>query len=384
MPTMVSGASSTATVNTAAHVRDVSERLAELDPNVAPFTLMLAAARSEVADNFKFEWFEKERAPKYDLVNGAQTAGDTSIEVDNGAYFSVGNIVKNPRTGEVFRVTGIATNTLTVARGVGSTAAAAMNDNDDLFIIGSSHAEGADVPTPKDHQEVEKYNYTEIFRTALGATRTQQNTRNYIGKTRTRQRLEKMREHKIDMESAFLFGERNRDTSTAAAPRNYTGGFTYWATENAKDANGTLTEPEIWDWCEDLFNATASGDTKTLFASPLVVSVIDMLAGARLQTVPSDKTYGIAVRQLLTSHGTLLVVKHRLLRNGASGNGYGNMAFAVQPKELAFRYLANSNTQLLIDRQSPGTDGYVDEYLTEAGLEFRLPGVHGILSDVTG
>jgi hypothetical protein len=384
MTTMVSAAESTANVNSSQSVRDVYSQLSYLDPDAAPFTLITRKVDNRVADNFKFEWAEKSNRPLYDLVNGSQTDVDTAIEVDNGAYFRVGDLVRAPRTGEVIRVTAVSSNTLTVARGVGSTAAAAMNDNEDLFIIGSAYAEGAAVGTEKEHQESWVYNYSQIVRDPFGATGTQQATKSYLGNNRSRQRREFSKEHRIHLEQAMLFGERNRDTTSTASPRSYMGGFTYYATSNAKNASGTLTEAEVWDWCEDLFAHTGGSSQRVVYASALVCSVIDLLAGARLQTVSKDDTYGIAVKEWITSHGTLLIVKHRLLVNGATGTGYGGSAFACEPSKLAWRYLNGRDTNLLTDRQSPGDDKWTDEYLTEGGLELRNPELHGILSGVTG
>jgi hypothetical protein len=388
---MTRGADTSANVNTSQHVRSVRERLAYLDPEAAPFTLTLDKERSEDADNFKFEWPEKGGdfvgagfAPKQDAVNGTTGTG-TSVVVDNSEYFRVNDIVKVLRTGELMRVTVVttATDTLTVQRGVGSTGAVALADNDELLIIGSSVAENADVGSPIEHQELWRFNYTQIFRTSLGASRTQQQTKNYLGKPRKRLRMEKAIEHKIDIERAFLFSERNRDVSVITAPVNVTGGFIYWATGNNKDAGGTLTEPEVWNWCEQLFAHTGGSSTRTVYHSLLVGSVFDMLAGARLQTVPSDKTYGIAVKEWLTSHGRLLLVPHRLLEAGAlAGEGYGDEAWAADMSKLRYRPL--QETQFLPDRQGPGIDGFIDEYLTECGLEFANPLLHGRLTGVTG
>lgn len=211
-----------------------------------------------------------------------------------------------------------------------------------------------------------------------------QNTRSYLGNNRTRQRKENAIYHKIDMERAFLFGERNEDTTTTSAPRRYTRGAFKWITTNVVSSVDTLTEPELWSWAEDVFHHTAGSDTRVLFASPLVCTAIDLLAAGRLQTVPSDQTYGIAVKQLVTSHGTFMVVKHRLLENGAGGNGYAGSALAIEPSQLAYRPLQNSDTKLLIDRQAPGDDKWTDEYLTEAGLEFKLEKLHGEMAGVTG
>lgn len=384
--TMISAAESTGNVNTSQHVRDVADRLAELDPEAGPIALITRQLDKRVADNFRAEWPEKELPPRYDQINNGAgyASGVTTWAVDNATYFRIADLVKVPRTGEVVRVTAVGSTTIDIVRGVGSTSAAAVVDNDDLFIIGSAHAEGADVPTEKEMQETWKYNFTQIFRDSFGATRTQQNTRSYLGNNRTRQRREQGVKHKVNIEQGFLFGERNEDVSTPGAPRRYTGGVLYWATSNIKDAGGTLTEGEVWNWCEGLFQPTGTGNTRTLFASPLVCTVIDLLAASRLQTVPRDRTYGIAVKEWVTSHGTLLIIKHRLLVTGVGGQGYGGMAIALDMPQLAYRYLANSDTKLLPDRQGNGADKWTDEYLSEIGLEFKLPPVHGVLKNVTG
>jgi hypothetical protein len=383
-PTIVRGAETTANVNTGQHVRDVASRLRYLDPEATPFTNILRGIASESADNFKYEWGEKVNAPDKDAVNGTTGTG-TSIVVDNSAYFRVGNLVKVPRTGEVMRVTAIntGTETLTVVRAVGSTTVAAVADNDDLFIIGTAFAEGSAKGAAQNHQETIPFNYTQIFKTDVAASRTQTQTKSYWGNNRTRQRKEAAKEHKLALERSFIFGERNRDITDTAAPRNYTGGVLYFATANPLSVGGTLTEPEVWTWAEDLFAHTAAGETRTLLASGLWCSTIDLLAASRLQTVPgSDKTYGIGIRQWITSHGTLLVIKHRMLVDGAEGEGYGDYALALAMRSLKFRFL--QNTMLKTDVQNPGDDGWQDEYLTEAGLELSNPELHGVGSGLTG
>lgn len=110
--------------------------------------------------------------------------------------------------------------------------------------------------------------------------------------------------------------------------------------------------------------------------------------------MPKDETYGISIKQWLTSHGTLNIVKHRLLETGYTGSfptglfagstnaGYGGMAMIVNIPSLMSRPL--QTTQLLTDRQAPGVDGWVDEYLTETSLEFTNPQLSGVIIDVTG
>ncbi len=369
-------------------VREVGSKVFYVDPSASPFTLLSSRTGGTPVSQPRFEWYEKTLRPKYGQINAGAgyTAGDVSFVVDDSTIFQTNDLVKVTRTAEVMLVTGKSDAThIQVTRAFGETSAAALVDNDDLFVIGSAWSEGADAGVPDEWQESQVWNLTQIFRRPFGATRTREASQTYVGQTRPKLRAEKAIEHAIDIERAFLFGERKEQlTGGTNLVIRGTRGFLAFATSNIKDAGGTLTENELEDWLADVFAKTASGDTRTLFASAKVVSVIDQLAAARLQMVPSDKTYGIAVGQYMTSHGTLNIVKHRLLENGLSGgNGYAGYALAVDPKMLAMRDLNGGGTKLRPDVAVPGVDGWVDEYLTETGFQLMVPQVHGVLKNVT-
>lgn len=366
--------------------RDVGPAIFYVDPSASPFTLLTSRSGDKPAHNPRFEWYEKELRPKIDQINAGAgyTSGDTALTVDSNLTFQVNDVVLVARTGETMRVTAVGTpaNGITVVRGTGETSAAALLDNDDLFVIGSAWREGSDAGIPDEWQEVQKFNFTEIFRRPFGVSRTRQGTALLVGENpRSQLRAEKAIEHAIDIERAFMFGERAEFTT--GETRRQTRGFNKWATSNVKDANGTLTENELEDWLADVFDATAAGDSRLLLASAKVCSVFDQLAAGRLQMVPSDKTYGIAVSQYQTSHGSLNIVKNRLLENGPSQTLAGERAWAIDPKMLSMRTFVNGRTKLRMDVQVPGVDGWIDEYLTEVGFQFKVPQVHGVLKNVT-
>jgi len=159
--TVIRASESTENILAGRRVRDVVKDIAYLDPDIAPLTQILTLSRSASASNPKFEWQEKDLPARWDAVNGTTGTG-TSITVDNGAYFSVNDIVNVVRTGEKMRVTAVNTSTqvLTVVRGVGSTSTAAVADNDDLQILGNAYAEGSLSGTEKSNELSQPYNYT--------------------------------------------------------------------------------------------------------------------------------------------------------------------------------------------------------------------------------
>src|SRR3990172_2505187 len=367
-------------------VREVGSKIFLLDPSKNPFTLLTSLAGSQPATNPRFEWYEKGLRPKATQINngGGYTDGEAgAMTVDNGLVFQINDIVYVPRTGEVARVSASAATTVTwTSRGLGTSTAAAFLDNDDLFVIGSANVEGGDVGVPDEWQETQKYGLTQIFRRPFGVSRTRQGSEAYFGKPREQIRGEKAVEHAIDIERAFMFGVKSETTSGNSVFRT-TDGFFAIATSNVTDFLGaTLSEPDVETVMEDVFLHTASGDSRTLFASASVVTAFAQLGVDKLQLVPSDKTYGLAVRQYMTSHGTFNIVKNRLLEDGAGGTGTGDWAMIVDPKMLKLRPFSNGATRLLLDRQGPGVDGWVDEYLTECGLQLTNPEVHGVLKNI--
>lgn len=369
----------TGNINQSRLVVDMAEKIAYLQPDAAPLTVILKRAKKRVVQNPKFEWMEQELGARWDKVSNATgyTATNTAINVVNGSYFTVGDLVKVPRTGEVMRVTAINGNTLTVVRGYGSTAAAALNDADDLLIIGNANAEGSGARNPNIADVTNVYNYTQIFKTTIAVTNTMKATKVYGETELARQRKLKGIEHLVDMERAFLFGEKKLDAS-GSQPIRTTAGVLSFLTENVMDAGGTLTELEFETWLEGVFKY--GSNRRLLLASPRVCTVINQFAQNKLRVVPREDTYGVSITQYVSTHGELYIVKHPLLE----GAIYGGMAIALDIDNVYYCPLEGRDTKLETNIQNNDEDVQKDQYITEAGIMVQLPKTHGILKDVTG
>ena len=359
-------------------VVDMSKNIALLEPDAAPLTVLLKNINSQKATNPKFEWLESELAARWDTVNnsGGYLSTDTSIVVSNGTYFSPNDVVKVPRTGEVILVTAVATNTLTVTRGYGETTAAALVNADPVVIIGNANMEGAGKRAHKPYIEASVYNYTQIFRTTVSVTGTLNATQLYGGNQRNWERKKKGIEHLVDIERAFLFGERKEDTG-GSNPKRTTRGLLKFLTANNYDAGGTLTEWEFESFCQQAFRYGSK--KKLLLASPLLISVLNTFARNNIRTASGDKTYGLSLANYQSAHGQLLIARHNLLE-GAIYGGYGVI---IDPENVTYRYLDGRDTKLKTDIQATDADSFEDEYITEAGLQVQLPKTHAILTNVT-
>jgi len=384
MPTLTRVRESTENIPSSRRVRDVSRDIAYLDAGEAPFVLLTQRAGKRTVYNPKFEFIEKEQAPRLSTINGAQTNVDTAIEVaaGTGQYFYPNDVVQNLRTKEMFRVTAVATDTLTVVRGVGTVAGAAMNNLDSVLILGPVASEGGARGQERAVQESYPFNYTQIFKTDYGSTGTQTVSENYVGNERTWLQKQNAIEHVKAIEFFFLYGQRNIDIGDTGKPIRYTGGFTHFVTSNLQDFGGVATEPEWETFMQTVFQYTGGSSSRILFAAPGVVSSLDQTGWARTMLPPSNKTLNMEVTQVASSHGTLNVVKHRLLMNGADGQGYGGQAFAVDIKKVNYIALRQRDTRLFENVGDPGDDAWTDEYRTECGFEIRNEKIHGIATNV--
>lgn len=358
---------------------DVSAEIARLIPDDSPFTVILMRARKKVTDTAEFIWYEEEPGGYWTQINNTTgyTAADTNLVVDDASIFAPKDVIKVPRTGEVMFVTAVntTTNTITVLRGYGVTAAAALNDNDWLVRIGNAMEEFSTAPEPKLKQPTKGYNYTQIFRTPFDQSMTSASEALKTRETeRTRLRKLKALEHRMDLERAFLLGERKEDVQNK---RRMSGGLLSFIQTNVYDAGGTLTEAEFENFCEMLFQYGSS--RKLLVCSPRVISVINQFAQGKLMTEVGENTYGVRLTKYMSAHGDLYLVKSKTLEKE-----YAYMAIGIDMDNVYYRPLNGRDTKLRTNIQANDADGWMDEYMTEAGLEVRLEKTHAILKNVQG
>lgn len=363
---------------------DMAEKVLELQPDQQPLTVFTAKLNKRPTVNAKYSWVEDDLLPRYDRINngGGYASGATSVVVDNGTYFAADDIVYVSRTGELVQVTAVATNTLTIVRGVGSTAAALV-DNDELIIIGSAQQEGANARSPKTTVPAEVINYTEIFRRSVEETKTLISSDQFTKPHDwDRQRAHISLEHQKDKELAFIFGRASEDTS-GTHPKRTTAGILNYIATNQTDAGGTLTEAEFFSAMRPAFRY-GSRD-KLGLAAPLVVDVLNTYARGKVQVTNQDSnSYGVQVVKYMSPHGTLNVTTHWQLE----GDKFAGYLIGVDLAQTAYRYLAGNgisrDTFIEENIQTPGQDARKDQIVAEVGLQFGLEKTHFVISNVTG
>lgn len=392
---VISTQRTTGNVASSQRVVDLSKAILLLEPDSAPITVFLKSIYNEgrrvPAKDVKFSWHEDQLETRFDAVNnaGGYNSSATSIVVDNGALFAAEDLIRVPRTGEVMSVTSISTNTLTVVRGFGSSTAAAVNDDEPIYIIGTAAEEGDVSQSPRSQNPTKYDNYTQIFKHSIAASASWLSSSNESSPHDWPYQVRKnMIEHLKDIEGAFLFGSPGTSTGADGGPRRSTGGLLYYYTANNQAAGGTLDETE---WETFLRTITRYGSKKkVIFVSRLVASVLNSYAVGKLQVVNASQnnTYGVAISEFLSPHGSAKIVVHDMLE-GATWGGYA-IAVDFANGNTAYRYLNGDgpggarDTQVYPNREENDRDGRRDEIITECGLQAGLASTGGVLTGVTG
>ena len=414
---------------------DFSDRIAELAPDESPFFVYLSKVGKVPTSDSQFRFLEdrtkvsiSDRAflaqaaftaaavgstatAKFDTVDGASV--DWLIP---GMVISVGTVDTSTAQPEwcTVRVESVVDSgaystaqVRTIAQA--SSAALTVPDNAKCTVIGTAFEEGTGAPDVWSQKLDNDYGYTQIFKTACEMSNTARATvyRGYADEWQRIWNL-KLREHKVDIERAMLFGMRGQTNSI-----NYTDGIVGHIIANSQgqladetqlsytEDKGYLKTIQAGNWSYDsllsdfevIFDpARGGGASKLALASLPVVSHFNKLGGFMDSTVKvgtdanafgynfekSTGSFGHRVMKIETVHGDLSMVKEPLFR----GNSAGFLAM-VDLDHVSYRPLVgngvNRDTSITTNVQQADEDLRKDMILTEAGLEVSLPETHALI-----
>jgi len=375
-------------------VVDAVDKVFLLEPNKHPLVTLLtqvgkvydgkawkgSGMLKAATGNPEFKWFEDFYGGRYAKANATYTDAGATLTVagagSSSAYiFTVGDMIMNARTGERMTVLTIAgATTITVTRSVGTTAAAAGLVGDGLYIIGNVNAENATARNVNTTRSTAESNYTQIFRTSIAVSGTEKESLLYGPKDLPYLRAKKGTEHALDIERAFWFSEKNASTIT----RN-TGGileFIESSSSYIQNQGGVLTAPDFNTFLREGF--TYGDNEKVLFSGGIVLQAINEFARGQIQMKPLAKSYGMQISEYVTPFGRINIIHNPLFVEDFAG-----YAFLLDMSCFRYRYMNNRDTKLMTNVQAPSTDGEVDEYLTECGLERKQAAKCALLKGVT-
>ena len=423
---------------------DFSDRVAELSPEESPFFVYLNKMSKSPTDDSVFRFLENRSkidwtTRTFELaaaVNGgsAVTAGTQyAFSVDTSETGSAADVnwlqkgmvfavqVLDAAIGTAYAtvrvdsaVTDAGSNNTFTGRIISlpssdfSTGYNILANNDKCQVIGTSFGEGSGAPDVWSKSIDDDYGYTQIFKTAAEMTNTAIATK-YRGYSSEWERIWnlKLREHKVDIERAMLFGQRARQDGIQysegivghcvlnSAPTSgdsdlsYSPGTAYHRTL----AEGEFNYDRLLSDFEVIFDPARGGSTAKLALVGLpVMSLFNKFgAGSLIKETNDANTYmqynidkefvegsfGHKILAVNTIHGDLNLVKEPLFRQFSSA-----YMMIVDMGQVAYRPLVgngvNRDTHIITNVQQADEDLRKDMILTEAGLEITLPETHAL------
>jgi len=416
-----------------------SDRVADLAPDESPFFVYLSKVAKVPTDDPQFRFLEDRTkvsitdrsfllkgshsipAAGSTLAYSVDTSGGASVDwLVKGMVFAVGYTESSSPETIIVRVESAVTDAGSDSSFTGRTISAIDGaetgaDNANCTVIGTSYGEGSGSPDVWSEELDNDYGYTQIFKTAAEMSNTTRATR-YRGYADEWQRIWnlKLREHKIDIERAMLFGQRASQSGI-----NYTEGISGHIIKNGtsvvddsalsysagapyfrSSATSELTYDRLLSDFEVVYDpARGGGQSKLALASLPVITFFNKLgadffvnrsymAGTsttvndvtalRYNMAEKDGKFGHKIMMVDTIHGSMALVKEPLFRGFASG-----FLQMVDLDHVAYRPLVgngvNRDTHIVTNVQSADEDLRKDMILTEAGLEVSLPETHYLL-----
>ena len=372
---------------------DMDPKMRVLKPDDTQFTTMTQKASTRAATREKVNWLEEEDFPRV-VTSAAALVGDTTINLTAGQGKTVqaNDMLRNMRTGEGIRITVVATDALTVARGVGSIPAAAVNASDSWLVVADAQPQGSDFPTARYLARVLGYNYTQITRTPWTFTNTMTAINLYGGAEPAKEAVRQARVHKKKWEAIGFWGMRSFTASSVAPagntePQGTAGGALEYIQTFKRDAAGPLTGSFFDQLLADCMQY--GSQNKVLFAAPVVVQCLSALnrSGMGSQWDPSPRNvYGVNVDAFISGaygYRVPVVVKKEFAEFPVAGKGFGGYAFLLDMDYIERRPLQGRDTKMITEQQPKGKDTYAAEYICEASWEFAHERAHAIVYGVT-
>jgi len=383
------------------NVRDVSEQMILLEPDAAPlFVLTNAAKRKQPTIGPRFEWVEDTEVSLWGQASmAADTASNiTNIGVADGTLFGVGDIVAVPKAQssnaapETFLVTAIASNTLTITRGIGGSGADTISATGSLRIIGSAFKEDDNIGAQRYTAKTVQISYAQIFKTPIKVTHTAASTKQYGAPQGERkfQLVKALIRHRSEIEAMGLWG-RASETLNSPSSRWTTMGWLSRISTNKTDANTTAT---ITTWNTFAETSFRYGEKqKLLLCAPKVISALNFYSQNKLLTRVGDTVFGVKIARFEMALGEFLLANDYRLGTGdigfPGGNSFSNHAYSIDLPSVAMRYLAGGGDNLIGDTKlfenvlPDGSTTRTDEYRSQLGWEIRHEKKHAWVFDLS-
>jgi hypothetical protein len=376
-----------------------AQAMVRLMPNgTAPLFGLTSLLKEETAKDIEHGYFSKTMvfpAVRINMAGGA-AAGITTFVLQPYTDIVPGDMLLNERTNEVMLVlttpTGVG---ITVQRAVGTVAAAALLDADNLRQVGNAFEEGSVRPAAVSIIAERYLNFTQIFRNSWAVTKTAAAIPQIAGAgyvSEGKQDCAAM--HAQAIEKSLIWGQKFMGTRNgqpfhtqegiiprvlAAAPGNVTtmGATTNWTQfEAALDPTlQTVTDPK-------------GGNIRTMFVGGTSRRVMHNIARLNsAYTITSAETsWGLQIDTIKAPRGTFEIIEHPLFNAYGGNSMWARMALICDLNAFSIAYLRKTSDAsynsggALVDN---GLDAEGGTLTTELTTLIKNPAAFGVIYNFT-
>lgn len=355
---------------------------------------------SKFAPAKKIEWYDKELPSVKAYAEGGFASTVTTIKIDDAASGAVNSV----RAGASLKIGAErvwvqsydnSTRNAVVVRGVGSTTAATIADNDPIYVLSNGIEENSTFQTRFGAQATARSNYMQIFRHDWAVSRSADVIRLYGGKDKAETMAEAAVEHVREIERQITFGyKENTGLTLNSRAVQLTGGLSEFNDGVYESNTGTSTgrftglnrgaaTVDYGEFVEtflvESFKYSSPRRRKTFVGGSVWGKVFGRFSTnvGNIQTFVRDTAFGVNVTEVISPAGTIEFLTSGAVEEVESGSG-----FCFDPEFLEFNYV--DNTFMVDNAQPKGTDGYAGYFLTEASMKFEAIKTITQIAGVTG
>ncbi|TXH08468.1 MAG: hypothetical protein E6R04_10600 [Spirochaetes bacterium] len=335
--------------------------ITRLFPNgQAPLYGISSMLKEETAYQPEHGYFSKTMIFPSVQLNGAVASGAaTNFVVDSTANIVPGMVLQSEGTPENVLVTAVvdATN-LTVVRGFGTVAGAAIADNVVLYLVGNAYEEASTRPQSLLIVPTRVINYTQIFRNTWLASGTAIATQVIAGgSVDAENRQDCAMFHAGDIEKALIWGQLKSSTKTnsyGTMPIRTMNGLINYVTVDASGNVTTLGSTTNWTQLEAALDPVFAQNTdpkgapeRVMFVGGIARRVIHNVCrlNSQYQITDQQTSWGLQFDSFRTPRGRFNLVEHPLLNAFGSSASWSKMAIVVDLPTFGMAYMTGRKTQ---------------------------------------
>lgn len=378
--------------------------ITRLMPNgQAPLFGMTAMLPTEIAVQVEHGFFTKTMLfPAFNLDAAVADGAATTFTVASTSNLLPGMLMRAQSTGEIVLINSIISSTqISVTRGVGTVAAAAVADDVNFYQVGNAFEESSIRPNALQTPAVRITNLTQIFRNTWALSGSAQATQVIAGETNVAEnRQDCAAFHAADIEKALFFGQKSQGTRNGQPFRTLDGlinilsNLTYYppsyAAANVTTAGGTTNFTQLETALDPVFNQVTdpkAGNERVLFVgggARKVLNNIGRLNGT-YQLMHGQTSYGLQFSSFNIARGSFRMIEHPLFN---SNSDWTKMAVAVDLSTFRVAYLGGRQTQkqdfnmngVAVDN---GIDAVGGTITTELTCVIKNPPANGLITNLT-